>query len=95
PAVLSRESYRIVQESLTNALRYGADGTARLRLARDEASLHIDVDNPIPAAARPARRGSGIAGLVERADVLGGELTAGPVDGRWRVSAILPLTSQP
>ncbi|GAA2830766.1 hypothetical protein GCM10010522_56240 [Kribbella solani] len=40
---------------------------------------------------RGRRGGLGLVGLGERVDALGGELTAGPVDGRgWRVVAVFP-----
>ncbi|MFD0559800.1 signal transduction histidine kinase [Stackebrandtia endophytica] len=101
PAHLSREAYRIVQEGLTNALRYG-DGTAHLVVSRN-GTLHIELTNPIavsgPVTDRDSRdrTGYGRTGLAERATILGGRLTAGPVVGEsdhlWRVTAELPIPS--
>ncbi|GAA4892027.1 signal transduction histidine kinase [Stackebrandtia albiflava] len=97
PVHLSREAYRIVQESVTNALRYG-DGSATVTITETEGWLRIEVVNPIGAAGMTRAGGGGgfgLAGLTERAAILGGEVHGGPRDGRWRVSAALPLRSAP
>ncbi|MGH8879975.1 MAG: sensor histidine kinase, partial [Stackebrandtia sp.] len=93
--LVSREAYRIVQESLTNALRYGADRAAKVRITMPDDRLRVLVSNPIAVTAGPAREGRGIVGMRERVEVLGGSLTAGPADGRWVVDAVLPVRSQP
>jgi signal transduction histidine kinase len=90
PPLVSREVYRIVQEGLTNALKYSADGTARLRLELGAGTLTVLVSNPA-AGRRPARTGRGLPGIGERAAALGGTATAGPHDGRWTVSVALPV----
>ncbi len=42
--------------------------------------------------AESARGGFGLVGLSERAEALGGRLTAGPApEGGWLVTAVLPL----
>jgi signal transduction histidine kinase len=89
PAVVSREAYRIVQESLTNAAKHGA-GRARLRITVPD-DLVVEVVNPLAATAGPASGGRGIEGMRERVRLLGGELTAGPREGVWRVVARLPM----
>ncbi len=87
PAV-SREAFRIVQESLTNAAKHGT-GTVRLRLtATDE--LTIEVTNPMPATSPAPGGGRGVAGMRERVRLLGGRLEAGPSGGGWRVHVRLP-----
>nr|WP_246192788.1 histidine kinase [Kitasatospora atroaurantiaca] len=85
-------AYRIVQESLTNALKHAAPGTVRLRLAFRPEEVEIVADNPYrPGEARvlPGAR-AGLVGMGERAGLLGGSFEAGPHDGRWRVRAVLP-----
>jgi len=85
-------AYRIVQESLTNALKHAAPGTVRLRLAYRPEEVEIVADNPYrPGEARalPGAR-AGLVGMGERAGLLGGSFEAGPHDGRWRVRAVLP-----
>ncbi|ADD42150.1 sensor histidine kinase [Stackebrandtia nassauensis] len=91
PPLVSREGYRIVQESLTNALRYGPDRTATVRITTTHNGLRVRVTNPIAPSAAPPREGRGIIGMRERVTVLGGTLSAGPRDGRWVVTAELPI----
>lgn len=87
---------RIVQESLTNAMRHAPLATAievRLRASADR--IDIDVRNDGVRSAPPevqARGGFGLIGLRERVAHTGGTIEAGPADGgRWRVHATLPL----
>ncbi|MEX5718816.1 sensor histidine kinase [Geodermatophilus maliterrae] len=92
PPLVSREAYRIAQEALTNALRHAGPVPVALRVDVHADALELDVRNPVPVPA-PASvgSGSGLAGLRERAAVLGGTASAGPVDGDWRVAVRLPL----
>ncbi len=93
PAGVDVSAYRIVQEALTNALRYGADRTAALRVTGTPTGLSISASNP---SAGPVTGGSGLGllGMAERVSVLGGSLRHGPTgDGRFEVTATLPLAS--
>ncbi|GAA4586654.1 signal transduction histidine kinase [Actinoplanes octamycinicus] len=86
---VSREAYRIVQESLTNAARHGA-GPVTLRI-RQEEDLLIEVSNRrVAAPRRRAGGGHGIEGMRERVQLLGGSLRAGPDGDDWRLVARLP-----
>ena len=96
PAAVDLAAYRIVQESLTNVARHAARATATVRLTHGPDGLDIEVrdDGRSPAAngASPGGTGSGIAGMRERADALGGRLEAGPdPGGGFAVTAHLPL----
>ncbi|KQV23708.1 MULTISPECIES: sensor histidine kinase [unclassified Kitasatospora] len=85
-------AYRIVQESLTNALKHAAPGAVRVRLVYGEQELTIAVDSPYrPGEGRslPGAR-AGLVGMAERAGLLGGSFTAGPEEGCWQVRAMLP-----
>jgi signal transduction histidine kinase len=90
PPVVSREAYRMAQEALTNALRHAGPVPIALRVDVRADSLELDVRNPVAVPA-PAGGGSGVRGLRERAAVLGGTASAGPVEGGWRVAVRLPL----
>ncbi len=82
--------YRIVQESLTNALRHG-DGAATLELEWGEHAVDLVVTNTAAdSTPEGAERGHGIDGMRERASLAGGELSVheGAV---FRVRARLPL----
>jgi signal transduction histidine kinase len=92
PAPVELAAYRIVQESLTNALKHAAPGTVRVRVARTGGLLTVAVESP--CADRPPRRapgsGAGLIGMQERTELLGGEFTAGREGPLWRVRAVLP-----
>ncbi|MEU5261703.1 histidine kinase [Amycolatopsis sp. NPDC021455] len=90
PAAVSREGYRIVQEGLTNALRHAGPGEVDVRIEAGPDRLAIAVVNALPGE-RPRTGRHGLAGLAERVEALRGELDAGPDDGRWRLSATIPL----
>ena len=90
-------AYRIAQESLTNALKHaGPTAHIDVTLTRTSTSLHLVVHNDGLGATLPASGGGrGLAGMSERAKVLGGRLTAGPVNGGgFAVEAALPLGSE-
>ncbi|WP_168221239.1 sensor histidine kinase [Actinomadura sp. WMMA1423] len=72
--------YRIAQESLTNVWRHSGARNAELSLAQDadgRVVLRVVDDGSGP----PARVGSGIHGMRERAMLIGAQLTIGPADG--------------
>jgi signal transduction histidine kinase len=86
---VDRAAYRIVQEALTNAARHGeSPATVEVRYA--SAALEITVTN-VTRNARSARGGGhGLAGMRERASLVGGILDAGPSNGVYRLRARLP-----
>jgi signal transduction histidine kinase len=82
-------AYRILQESLTNATRYGSGATS-ITLSTTPGLVVISVENPIAEPRRAAGGQHGIAGMRERASLLGGSLTVEEDDGRFRVELRLP-----
>ena len=99
-AAADHSAYRILQESLTNVLRHAGPGTvAQVCLRYQPEALTIIVTDDGPAA--PAGNGTadnngmpghGIRGMHERACLVGGELTAGPLpDGGFQVKVTLPI----
>ncbi len=91
PAGVDLSAYRVVQESLTNALKHG-DATVRVDIARNAERLRIEVVNPMsPTSVRPGGSGLGLVGMGERVSVFGGSLSHGVVDGAWCLVAELPL----
>ncbi|GGN65260.1 two-component sensor histidine kinase [Actinoplanes lobatus] len=90
PAVVDLAAYRIVQEALTNAHRYG-DGSADLDLTYTDGEVTIEVVNRVARYRGRSGSGFGLLGMRERAAVAHGAVTAGPVSGgRFRVHAVLP-----
>ncbi|WP_374103756.1 sensor histidine kinase [Streptomyces sp. ISL-86] len=92
PAPVELAAYRIVQESLTNALKHAARGTVAVRVARDDGLLTVRVDSPYGDRPGPRAPGSGagLIGMRERTELLGGAFTAGPAGPVWQVRATLP-----
>ncbi|MFG3554885.1 sensor histidine kinase [Micromonospora sp. NPDC047557] len=90
PVGVDLAAYRIVQESLTNALKHGT-GEAELTIAYRPAEVVLTVVNPVrPDGSGLPGAGAGLIGMRERAALLAGRFTAGPHDGRWQVRAALP-----
>lgn len=97
PAAVDLAAYRIVQESLTNAIRHAGPATAAVTLvyADDELRIEVvDTGRGHPGATEGA--GHGLSGMRERAASAGGEVAAGPSPaGGYRVAARLPLHTLP
>ncbi|MFJ5834011.1 sensor histidine kinase [Streptomyces sp. NPDC093089] len=100
PAPVELAAYRIVQESLTNALKHAAPGEVRVLLAREPAALTVEVTSPRGERPGPTAPGSGagLVGMRERVALLGGVFEAGPATDdegseRWRVRAELPVAA--
>ena len=89
PALVDLAAYRITQEALTNAQKYG-DGTARLTVAYTAGGVTLEVTNSVRPDAPAGGSGYGIIGMRERAASTGGRLTVGPENGRFTVHADLP-----
>jgi signal transduction histidine kinase len=87
-------AYRVVRESITNALRYASGAAVRVRIEGAGDDLLVEVSNsPAPASQVLAGQGTGngLRGLRERVGAIGGRFDAGPTaDGGWLVGARLP-----
>lgn len=86
--------YRIAQESVTNGLRHARHATritVRVADEGDEVRLTVRDDGEAGAGARTSS-GHGLAGMSERATLLGGTVRAGrgPGERGWTVDAVLP-----
>ncbi len=90
--------YRIVQESLTNALKHAGPATSlrvTLQVTPRDVRLRVRDTGPGGGFAPPAaaRGGLGLIGIHERAVLSGGTSAAGPCPGGgWAVEAAFPLT---
>ncbi|ALO05989.1 hypothetical protein AQF52_0391 [Streptomyces venezuelae] len=91
PPAVDAAVYRIVQESVTNALRHAVDATeVVVRVAAERHTVRVSVRDNGRRTGR-GREGYGLTGLRERATLLGGTLQAGPgADQGWHVEAELP-----
>ena len=91
PAGVQLAVYRILQEALTNALRHGDAGAVDVRLSWHPARVDFDVANLVHAGAAPPVPGHGVIGMRERAQLVGGSLTAAVDAGRFVVRGSLPV----
>lgn len=87
--------YRVVQESLSNALRHAPGAAVRVHLGSEDGQLRLRVENDPPRPDRPppprSRGGQGLTGMRERVGAYGGTLTTGPTDaGGFAVVATFP-----
>lgn len=101
PRSLSTEAglalYRTAQEALVNSAKYaGRGGTAEVRLTYHADDVELVVEDvrapgaPVPGPAGLTFGGYGLTGMRERAELLGGDLTAGPTESGFRVVLRLP-----
>ncbi|WP_447040034.1 sensor histidine kinase [Streptomyces sp. DSM 118878] len=97
PAPVGLAAYRIVQESLTNALKHASPGRVTVSIVQEPRALKVRVSSPYgdPSGPRAPGSGSGLVGMRERTELLGGAFESGPEnspDGKvWIVSATLPV----
>lgn len=96
PARLDLNIYRIVQEALTNVLKHaGAGASAEVSLARGDKSIDLFVRDNGQGGDVNLSSGHGIVGMRERAELLGGSFSAGPLPDRgFQIRASLPLGGQ-
>jgi signal transduction histidine kinase len=98
PPGVDLAAYRIVQESLTNVIRHARAASTRIAIDYEPGELLIDVrDDGIgdgPSTSSPGG-GTGLSGMRERAEALGGEIVVGSqADGGFRVRARLPIVGR-
>lgn len=97
PPVVGLALYRVVQESIANVVKHAPGAAAQVTVAVDERAVSVAVRNGRAGSALPGRSiprgdgGFGIAGMAERAALVGGTLGAGPAEDGWCVHAELPI----
>lgn len=93
PAGIDLAAYRVIQESLTNALKYAGPAQAWVTIRWTERCLELEIANDGSGSKGVARRGGhGLEGLRERVTLVGGTIESGPREGGgFVVKAQLPL----
>ncbi|WP_326552155.1 sensor histidine kinase [Micromonospora sp. NBC_01813] len=89
-------TYRVVQEALTNALKYDHGGPTVVHVRYDETEIKVTVSSTGSgsSAGSPGGAGRGLAGLAERVNLLGGDFDAGrQPGGGFLVRARIPTGS--
>ncbi|MFF4896131.1 sensor histidine kinase [Streptomyces sp. NPDC001068] len=94
PPTVQRAVYRTVQEALTNVRKHAPGATVTVRIGLCDGVLRATVTNTAPtrsALALPSAH-HGLAGLAQRAELLGGTVTSGPTaEGGYELCLELPL----
>lgn len=92
PTDLSTAAFRILQESITNAVRHADPSTIRVTLRQEGAALDLRVVDDGCGIIPGPRAGFGLSGMTERAAALGGHVTVlARAEGGTEVHARLPL----
>ncbi|MGW4061398.1 sensor histidine kinase [Amycolatopsis sp. NPDC004747] len=92
-AAVEATAYFVTSEALTNALKHARTDRADVRIEVAGAALRVEVTDAGVGGA-DAEGGTGLAGLRDRVQALGGELdvTSGP--GGTTVTAVIPLDAE-
>jgi signal transduction histidine kinase len=94
PERVALAAYFLVSESLTNAVRYARANAAWVRAAVTAGALRIEVSDDGVGGADPTA-GTGLRGLEDRMQVLGGRLeVASPPGAGTRITATIPLATR-
>lgn len=92
-------AYRVVQESLTNALKYAHGSRTSVQVCHGEREITVEVSTDgsgAGTATSPGGSGRGLAGLRERVGILGGDFSADRgAGGGFVVRARIPARSTP
>jgi len=92
-AAVDTAVYRVTQESLTNAQKYGS-GSARVTLKQHADVLELRVENRVAAEPRAGGSGFGLVGMRERVESAGGSLAIARGGGRFAVTARMRTTGE-
>ncbi|MBT1171944.1 hypothetical protein JS528_00935 [Bifidobacterium sp. MA2] len=100
PAGLSHAVYRVIEECLTNALRYARPRCVDMTITITADGIHLHCENPCvsdsasggDADGKPAgKRGRGLDGIIWRCGQYGGHARSALEDGLFQVDAVWPL----
>ncbi|SEC73037.1 Signal transduction histidine kinase [Streptomyces sp. 3213] len=94
PPAVQRAVYRTVQEALTNIRKHAPGSRAAIRIGQQDGTVHVVVVNSAPQRPALPLPGShhGLVGLRQRAELLGGSVSAGPTaDGGYELRLEFPV----
>ena len=93
-----KSGYRIVQEALANATKHAPGSPVKVRIAVDDAGMHMTLSNALQPGVvmfELPSGGHGLRGMRERVAAVGGEFSAGLEGNTWVVRVELPLCRRP
>src|SRR5262249_49383825 len=74
PRPIEREAWFVCSEALANAVKHSGAARARVRVLEIDGVVHIEITDDGRGGADPAR-GSGLRGMAERVEALGGRMS--------------------
>jgi PAS domain S-box-containing protein len=93
PEPIEAASYYVIAEALTNVAKYARADAAVVRVAAARGAVQVEVSDDGVGGADP-RAGSGLCGLADRVEALGGRLDVlSPAGQGTRLRAVIPLPS--
>lgn len=93
PPAQETVSYFVCAEALSNVAKYAPGADVQITVSFDAERLHVRIVDTGPGGADPSR-GSGLRGLADRVQALGGELLVdSPPGGGTRLEAELPVAA--
>jgi len=92
PATAGMTAYRVVQEALTNVLRHAGADHAWVVVTSEPGVLLVRVEDDGRGRDRTGGGGTGLRGMAERVQLVGGSVRTGPREGGpgFSVSARIP-----
>lgn len=93
----------VLREAVTNILRHSAATAAAIQVTAADGTLRLAISNDgvtpaaapaaraVPRAGQAGRAGHGLPNLTARVRAAGGQLAAGQADGRFELTADIPL----
>jgi signal transduction histidine kinase len=95
PEEIAAAAYFVCAEALANVAKHAGASSVHLEVVECAGALRVDVTDDGTGGADPSR-GSGLRGLIDRVEALGGTLTvSSPEGGGTRLAAELPLGRLP
>jgi PAS domain S-box-containing protein len=95
PESIETAAYYVVSEALTNAAKHSGGSTVRVEVESTDSALRVAIEDDGSGGAE-ASAGSGLIGLIDRVEALGGRLTIESPHGRGTlVSVALPIDAAP
>jgi signal transduction histidine kinase len=95
PAGIDLAAYRVVQEGLTNALRYANGARTEITVRWTPDAIELAVADRGPGSGDGGDPGHGLLGMRERVRLYGGELWTGRRDGGgFEIRARIPLEGE-
>jgi len=95
PAPVEAALYFVCSEALTNAVKHSAASSISVKVGQEHERVVVSIEDDGVGGADPSK-GSGLRGLADRIEALGGRLTVESAGGSGtRIDADLPATASP